>query len=307
MPDPNPPQRLQGLISECQDVIWRPAETRRELEANGVHVIPANFYSTVPLLADLDSTFEGEGAVRKPFYNRIFNRDVISSFLDRILEFAPEFDPPLEGDEETCHEFFWNNSQFSGSDAVSYYATIRDRKPKRIVEIGSGFSTLVANTAIQANGFGEIVAIEPFPRPFLHNIAAAHVIQEPIQTLSPERFHSIIESADILFIDSTHTVKIGSDCIYIYLVLLPSIQKNILVHSHDIFLPFGMPVEWARDFHIYWTEQYLLYAYLLHNPAARVLLGTTYVAEFVKDKAEALSRGRPIGGGSLWYELNPPN
>jgi hypothetical protein len=190
---------------------------------------------------------------------------------------------------------------------MAYYCLVRRLRPRRIVEIGGGFSTLVADAAIRKNGSGEIVCIEPYPRPFLPQIkSVSELIAKPIQAITPEAFATLIAPADILFIDSTHTVKIGSDCLYIYLVLMPSIAQALTVHSHDIFLPFGMPPAWSRDLQIHWTEQYLLYAYLLGNSRARVVFGSAYALEFLRDPSERLMRGRyGAGGASLWYQINP--
>ena len=269
-------------------------------------LIPADFYSAIPLLRDLDTTFEGVEGGRHPLYDRIFDRAVMTQYLRAMDDFADEFDPPVAGDEAACTEFFWGNSQFSYGDAMAYYCLVRLLRPRRIVEIGSGFSTLVADAAIRKNGSGEIVCIEPYPRPFLSPInSICELIAEPIQAITPKAFAELLTRADILFIDSTHTVKIGSDCLYIYLVLMPSITQALTVHSHDIFLPFGMPLEWSRDLQIHWTEQYLLYAYLLGNSSARVVFGSAYAVEFLRDSSERLMRGRyGAGGGSLWYQIN---
>jgi len=269
-------------------------------------LIPADFYSSVPLLRDLETTFEGVEGGRHPLYDRIFDRAVMTQYLQAMDDFADEFDPPVAGDEAACTAFFWGNSQFSYGDAMAYYCLVRLLQPRRIVEIGGGFSTLVADAAIRKNGSGEIVCIEPYPRPFLSRInSICELIAEPIQAITPKAFAELLTPADILFMDSTHTVKIGSDCLYIYLVLMPSITQALTVHSHDIFLPFGMPLEWSRDLQIHWTEQYLLYAYLLGNSSARVVFGSAYAVEFLRDSSERLMRGRyGAGGGSLWYQIN---
>ena len=297
---------LELFISECQRLLYAPGAVRQRMEDNGVMLIPANFYSTVPLLRDLDSTFEGVEGSRHPLYHRIFDHAVVARYLQAMDGFADEFDPPVAGDEAACTEYFWGNSQFSHGDAMAYYCLVRLLRPRRIVEIGSGFSTLVADAAMRRNGFGEIVCIEPYPRPFLPQIKSVReVVAKPIQVITPEAFAELLAPADILFIDSTHTVKIGSDCLYIYLVLMPSITQALTVHSHDIFLPFGMPIAWSRDLQLHWTEQYLLYAYLLGNSGARVVFGSAYAFEFLRDRSERLMRGRySAGGGSLWYQIN---
>ncbi len=287
-------------------MLWAPIPRRRAVQESGVNITPANFYSSIPLLSDLESTFEVKSEQPIPIYHEVFSQERLSDFMENLLPYASELSGPEDADENAPGGFFWNNSQFTNSDAVAYYCMLRHLKPKRVVEIGSGFSTLVADAALRANGHGEIVAIEPYPRPFLKSVASVkQLIERPIQSINQLEFLKLVNDADVLFIDSTHTVKIGSDCLYIYLHLLPAIKHRIMVHSHDIFLPFGMPISWARDHHIYWTEQYLLYAYLLKNPKASVVYGSTYAEHFLRRTARAfLPEPRPLGGGSLWYELN---
>ncbi len=143
---------------------------------------PANFYSSLPLLRDLDTTFEGVEGDRHPFYHRIFDHAVVARHLRGMDDFADEFDPPVAGDEAASTEYFWGNSQFSHGDAMAYYCLVRWLRPRRIVEIGSGFSTLVADAAIRKNGSGEIVCIEPNPRPFLSRISSvSELIAKPIR------------------------------------------------------------------------------------------------------------------------------
>ena len=297
---------LERFISECRSLLHAPEAVRRRIEDNGVMLIPADFYSPAPLLKDLKTTFEGVDGARHPLFHRIFDHAVMARYLQGMDSFADEFNPPVAGDEAACTEYFWANSQFSHGDAMAYYCLVRWLRPRRIVEIGSGFSTLVADAAIRKNGSGEIVCIDPYPRPFVPQIkSVSELIEMPIQAITPEAFATLLAPADILFIDSTHTVKIGSDCLYIYLVLMPSIAQTLTVHSHDIFLPFGMPPAWSRDLQLHWTEQYLLYAYLLENSRARVVFGSAYAFEFLRDPSERLMRGRyGAGGASLWYQIN---
>jgi len=156
------------------------------------------------------------------------------------------------------------------------FALLRHIKPKNIIEIGSGFSTLVAIDAIAKNDVGSITCIEPFPREFLEKSNIIKLIKKPAQNISPEWLNSNLNDGDVLFIDSTHTVKTGSDCMHIYLRLLPKIKRDIYVHVHDIFLPFGVPEKWLLDQHIYWTEQHLLLALLLDNNKTSFLFGSSY-------------------------------
>jgi hypothetical protein len=316
MPDDAPQNDLEWegidlarFIYECQRISRAPAVIRQRIERYGVAVVPADQYCPIPLLAELPTTFEGVGDDALPVYDRVFDHDRIRGHIARMTEYAAEFDPPLNGDADNCTGFFWNNPMFSYGDAMAYYCTIRLRKPARIVEIGSGFSTLVAAAAVERNGFGEIICIEPHPRPFLRRIdRVTRIIEKQVQQISVGHFCDFLGSDSILFIDSTHMVKIGSDCNYIYLVLIPSITQPMLIHTHDIMLPYGMNSELARDLQVFFNEQYLLYAYLMDNPRARVLFGSYYAGRLLQDEFAAMMAGKyPIGGGSLWYEINAPD
>ncbi|HEX3863187.1 MAG TPA: hypothetical protein VHY35_15985 [Stellaceae bacterium] len=187
-----------------------------------------------------------------------------------------------------------------------YYCLIRWLRPRRIVDIGGGFATLIADAAIRKNGFGEIISIAPNPAPFIERIETVREnIRTPLQQIPLEQLTELMDSADILFTDTTHSVKIGSDCLYLYLVLLPSLKAPLMVHAHDIFLPFGMPTNWASEQHFHGTEQYLLYAYLLNNNNARVVFGSIYATHFMASEAGRLMRNRhSVGGGSLWFQIN---
>lgn len=293
---------FERFVNDCRKVLDAGPEMRRRVEDGGFVLLPADFNSPAPLLGELEQTFEGAAGL----YDKIFDSIEIRASLAAMAPFAPEFDPPQSGDEQTATEFFWDNTHFSFTDAVAYYAMVRHLRPTRIVEIGSGSSTLVADAAIRQNGMGEIICIDPFIRPSIARLdGVTQTIKRPVQEMPVVKMQELLATADMLFIDSTHTVKIGSDCVYLYLVLLPAIAKKLLVHSHDVFLPFGMPVHWARDRQHYWNEQYLLYAWLLHNSRARVVFGSAYAAHYLPDETAALMEGKAATGGcSLWYEIN---
>jgi hypothetical protein len=189
---------------------------------------------------------------------------------------------------------------------MAYFAFLRMLKPRRVVEIGSGFSTLAAKQALDLNGRGEVVCVEPYPRPFLQDLANLTLKQIKAQDLTADELDGMLEDGDVLFIDSTHTVKTGSDCLHIYLRLLPKLTKSIYVHIHDIFLPFGMPQQWALDLHIYWTEQYLVLAWLQENARAALLYGSCYHEHFNAELLRSFMYGRwPAGGSSLWLKYEP--
>lgn len=301
-------EEFNAAVVAIGKLIWADREQREELQTLGLNVIPANFYSNIPSVSEVLSSYEyDENAV--PYLNEsIFNKKILREELLALMPYSEDFTPPENGDEVNCDCYFWNNSQFSFSDAMSYYAYVRRIKPKTVVEIGSGFSTLIAMEALIKNGSGVLKCIEPFPRPFISkfgNSGAIELHKTRAQDVTPEMLNSMLSDNDILFIDSTHTVKTGSDCLHIYLRLLPFINKKIYVHIHDIFLPFGLPKDWLLDSQIYWTEQYLLLAWMIDNPRVRLLFGSAYHKHFNRELLDSFMHGRSLGGGgSFWLEYD---
>lgn len=293
------PAEMEALGRMLQRLNYAPSQLRKKLQEYNVTIVPANFYSEIPLIADIEKSFETR---RTEDFDLIFRPEILKETLSHLTEFGHELVVPLEDDGSG--RYFWNNTQFSYSDAMSYYCMIRHRKPKRIVEVGSGFSSLVASAAIQKNGFGEIVCIEPYPRAFLSDVpAVTNIIKVAAQELDARFFNEQMSEGDFLFIDSTHTVKHDSDCIHLYLRILPRIRKKIVVHAHDIFLPGTLSLKSMRDHQIYWTEQYLLYAYLLYNSRAVVRYSSAYNYIENRDGLDAMMHGKHgSGGGSLWFD-----
>ena len=154
---------------------------------------------------------------------------------------------------------------------------------------------------------GELVLFEPFPKDFLHGLETVSRIDTRFsQQIPVEEYLDLLDDGCLWFIDSTHTVKPGSDCLYLYLKVMPRVKRRVLTHSHDIYLPFPFPKSKFYKRRVSWTEQYLLYAFLLNNPRARVVFGSNYLLHTNKPLLERLMDGRAApGGGSLWYWLNP--
>lgn len=299
---------FDALIRLAKRVLWADRETRREIQSHKINIVPVNFYSNIPSVNDVECSFEYRGADRTDgsyLSPTVFSMEKTISFLEEIAQYADEFSPPLEKDETNPSCFYWKNPSFSFMDAMSYYCILRHVNPTRVLEIGSGNSSLVADMALRENGTGDLVLVEPYPMDILRNIEKVSEIHECfVQDFEISELVSLVESADVLFIDSTHTVKIGSDCLYIYLKLLPEIKKKMIVHSHDIALPYAQPPA-KTDKHIYWTEQYLLYAYLLDNPKAQVLTGSYFIQRKLPEISKKMMRGKYAdGGGSFWYQLN---
>ncbi len=300
---------LDQLVNLARRVIWSPPEVRRKLHDRQINITPANFYSNIPMISDIENSFEYRTPNLDVYNSELFDKETLCDFIDTISVYANEFSPPLDGDKENPEEFFWKNPAFSFSDAMAYYCVLRHFKPNHVVEIGSGFSTLIANQALRKNGIGKITLIEPYPKEFLKSLETVDTIIESfVQDIPIAEIIELVENSDVWFIDSTHTVKVGSDCLYIYLKIMPEISKDIIVHTHDVFLPFAAPIQFALDKHIYWTEQYLLYAYMLDNPKIEILFGSSYMEKLVPEAMKKLMSNKyPGGGSSIWYRLNGTN
>ena len=297
-------EEFSELIRLCKKVLWAGPETHREIQRHRINIIPANFYSDIPLIEEIENSFENDAPPEGPFASlNIFNPNLISEYLETLSPHAKEFDPPVEGNRENPRGYFWKAPSFSYSDAMAYYCIIRHTKPRRIIEIGSGFSSLIALEALEKNGTGELVCIEPFPLPWMDRQAERFgLIRKRIQEITPAYFNEILSDGDILFIDSTHTVKAGSDCLYIYLKILPELDCDLYIHAHDIHLPYQFSKKMMFEKRVFWTEQYLLYAYLLENPRTRVLYGSALCKQWFPDQLDRFMKGRyPSGGGSFWF------
>src|SRR5262245_49908827 len=150
-------QEIQQLGPLLQKFMWSDRATHEKIQQYGAQIVPIGPYSNVPSIDDINSSYE---YVEKdpPYLNHyIFDDDILATTLKEINRYASEFDPEVDGDESSARRFFWNNSQFSYSDAMAYYCFIRKFKPKTILEVGSGFSTLVAVEAARRNETGKLV------------------------------------------------------------------------------------------------------------------------------------------------------
>lgn len=278
---------------------WCSRATRRAMQQCGINVIPSNFYSQIPSIDQIEESFEYKEDA--PYVaTGIFDETMLTEYLASLVEFSRDFNPPVDDDEKNPKGFFWKNSQFSYSDGMSYYAMLRKLKPRKIVGIGSGFSTLAAIEANRENN-AKIVCYEPFPREFLETLPV-DLRRKKAQDITIDELNAELEPGAVLFIDSTHVVCTGSDVVHILLRLLPSVKHDIHVHFHDIFLPFGLPKAWLLDHQIFWVEQYLLAGFLVGNPRAQVVYGSAYNQHLYPELMRSFMHDRyPAGGGSLWF------
>lgn len=213
------------------------------------------------------------------------------ALLDQ-LEFAAEL-ATLESNESSApHVFNLQNGLFEWADADFWYSMVRRFKPARIVEVGSGHSTLVARMAIRRNqrddpGYTCVhTCIEPYEMPWLEE-AGVQVIRERVENIPLESFLQL-RSHDILFIDSSHVVRPQGDVVAEFLQILPILERGVIVHVHDIFTPKDYPREWVEDRVHLWSEQYLLEGFLTHNASWEVLAALNYLHHHHFDALKAV-------------------
>jgi predicted O-methyltransferase YrrM len=180
----------------------------------------------------------------------------------------------------TNYNFKINNKFFNSSDAEIYYQMIRYFKPKQIIEIGSGYSSLIALEAVKKNKeidnvFTKIKCIEPYENEWLENFEL-EIIREKVEQLDKKLFLSLKQN-DFIFIDSSHIIKPSGDILKIYLEILPILSKGVIIHIHDIFTPKDYPEKWMINENKFWNEQYLVEILLRNNTEIEVFLMLNYL------------------------------
>lgn len=178
-------------------------------------------------------------------------------------------------------DFYINNASFTSGDAEFFYNLIRLKKPSKIYEIGSGYSTLLAAKAIRQNNKDDLsykcahVCIEPYEMPWLEKTGVT-VLRELVENVDKSKFQKLTAN-DILFIDSSHIIRPQGDVLFEYLELLPILAKGVIVHIHDIFSPRDYLKEWVLEDVKFWNEQYLLEAFLSCNKEWKIIGAVNYL------------------------------
>lgn len=211
--------------------------------------------------------------IKRPFSeNRVlpginWNVEEQLSLLDRFQYSNELSNVPTEKTDDLI--FYLNNGAFESGDAEYWYNLIRLKKPNRIIEVGGGNSTLIAIKAIKKNeeeipGYKcKHICIEPYEMRWLERTGVT-IIRKKIENVDKVLFSELAED-DILFIDSSHIIRPQGDVLFEYLELLPSLNKGVIVHIHDIFSPKDYRDDWIRREVKFWNEQYLLEAFLTSN------------------------------------------
>ncbi len=198
------------------------------------------------------------------------------------------------------------NDYFSSPDAEVAYALVRDLRPGRIVEIGSGNSTRLFRAAIRDGSLAtELVSIDPDPRCEVASVAD-RVLRRRLQEVREGELLEMLGVGDVLFIDSSHKVEAGSDVVVLLLNVLPVLKAGVIVHLHDIFLPFEYPREWLVERGWKWNEQYLVQAMLQDSRAFAAIWPGHYVQRTLPGFSSYFRPGSLGAGSSLWLRKCSP-
>jgi hypothetical protein len=248
-------------------------------------------------------TFDAIGSKYRPrvaqlLFDGLRNFEFFKS-IARPQEFKQEYDNGVIKEIG----FRFSNVSFESGDAEALYYFVRGCKPRKVVEIGAGSSSLLIHAALKLNElegkFGEHIIIEPYENPWLEKLGST-VIRERVEEVDFSLFKSLAEG-DILFIDSSHVVRAQNDCVFEYTELLPSLPSGVVVHIHDIFTPYDYPEEWLNKGIKLWAEQYLVEALLLNGDHWEVLAPLNWLSQehgLFKELCPYFSTGRMPG--SMW-------
>lgn len=237
------------------------------------------------------------------------HRENYKLWLGKALIYKERFiDIKKAGFETDVVKPVWNNGYLPGLDIVMLYTLLSELKPQKYVEIGSGNSTKVAFKAMTENNPGmKITSVDPMPRAEIDRLAHT-IIRKPFETIDFS-FLSALNAGDVLFVDNSHRILPNSDAMVFFMEVLPILKKGVVVHIHDVYLPYDYP-QFMCDRG--YSEQYGLAAFLLANPAKYKPLMPNYFVSEDKELNAVLSllwphenlQGVETHGGSFWLEVN---
>lgn len=249
------------------------------------------------------------------FHNQIWEEEKNTSIegidlnTDKQLALLSEFSKyyselPFEENKSEKYRYYFNNKAYNYTDGIMLYSFMRHFQPKRIIEIGSGFSSaMMLDTKDLFLNDTSLTFIEPYPA-LLYSLfkekdkQQCKVFDTKVQNVDIEEFKKL-EANDILFIDSSHVSKTGSDVNYELFKILPNLKSGVIIHIHDIFYPFEYPEEWVYGGRN-WNENYLVRAFLSYNDKFEILHFATFIHKHHKAAFENMPLTYKNKGGNLW-------
>ena len=196
--------------------------------------------------------------------------------------------------------YSFRNDYFTSPDAEVAYALVRHLRPAHLVEVGSGNSTLLFREAIKDGGLAtELISIDPFPRVAIEGVAD-HVMAQRLEDIPANYLCDTLGPNDILFIDSSHEVKLGNDVVNLLLKVVPILENGVVVHLHDIFLPYEYPRAWIIEKRWKWNEQYLVQALLQGSRQLEVIWPGHFLQRTLPGFTDYFAARQAGAASSLW-------
>lgn len=273
---------------------------------------PGHYYSPIGNQTELQAFWQAEHHARQ--YDRVdalLDYDAMRALYEKIAPLVVAFPmKPTEG-----FRYYGYNTQFMYYDASILSAMLRWLNPRQIIEIGAGYSSAVMFDTLDRTSDARLetfttIDIDLTRIKGLNPPDSSCLIEAPVQSLPLETF-TALEAGDVLFIDSSHVLKTGSDVHYEYMHILPALKPGVIVHIHDIFYPFEYPERWVFNDNRSWNEAYLVDAMLTHGNAFEVLFFNDAVLEklgpSLKAEADMFERFERVktkqmerNNGSIW-------
>lgn len=266
---------------------------------------PGHFYSPIPSMAEIE---KDESRIFGDFPRSIPGVELHEHAQLKLLEDLCQYYQtcPFPTHKTDGFRYFFENPNYSYSDAILLQCMIRHIAPKKIVEIGSGYSSCAMLDTNERffDGSLALTFCEPYPDLLMSLIKEedrrkVRIVPQRLQDVGAHEFQSL-QANDILFIDSTHVSKINSDVNRVYFEILPVLASGVYIHVHDVIYPFEYPKEWIHQGK-FWNEAYILRAFLQYNSQFRVVLMNTFMEHFhepfFREKMPLCLKNR---GGSIW-------
>jgi hypothetical protein len=314
-------QRNQARLERDQAQIERD-ELRREAakvpilsaapvplpEVAPLYVPPGHFFSPIADPVEADRHIAGLEAKPIPFSlsGIRIDREKMTQNWNTLLPFLDNI--PFSQLIEPGFRYAFENPSYSWGDGSILYAMLRSHQPRRVIEVGSGWSSACSlDTADRYfQNECEFTFVDPYPQllkslmgPLTKNV---RVIEMPIQQVSLSAFEAL-EAGDVLFLDSTHVLRTGSDVCFELFEVLPRLASGVLVHFHDMFWPFEYPRLWAVNENRSWNELYAVRALLTNNDDWEIIFFNDY---FAKTERQLIASSYPAflrnSGGALWLQ-----
>lgn len=236
-------------------------------EKLGVHIVPVHFYTGLPIISYLQK-HPGQWINRSPLPGIKVN---LPEQVQNLSQVCLPFQNEYQG-----LSIYWDAVKKNGEagygeiESQVLHGFVRHYKPRRIIQIGCGLATHCLVHAVGLNGTPcEVSCIEPYPNAALKSLKPISLIEKPVQAVMPELFTTLARN-DLLFIDSTHVVQVGSDVNYLVLEILPRLAPGVVVHFHDIYLPYDYPRNFLNSV-LFPLETSLVRAFLINNPKAEII------------------------------------